>query len=110
MKTLKFTPELCELIVAGTKTSTWRLFDDKDLQIGDELIFLNKEIGESIGTAVIERIKFTALGRLEDSDWEGHERYENEAAMYAAYRSYYGDSVGPDSELKIIHFSFTPKN
>lgn len=42
MKTLKFTPELCALIVTGQKKSTWRLFDDKNLQVGDELSFINK--------------------------------------------------------------------
>lgn len=36
MKTIKFTPELSEQIIAGTKTSTWRLFDDKDLTVGGQ--------------------------------------------------------------------------
>ena len=43
MKTLKFTPELCGQILTGTKTSTWRLFDDKNLTVGDELTFVNKQ-------------------------------------------------------------------
>jgi len=34
MKTLKFAPDLCAQILAGTKTSTWRLFDDKNLMGG----------------------------------------------------------------------------
>lgn len=34
-KTLKFTPELSAKILSGEKTSTWRLFDDKNLQKGD---------------------------------------------------------------------------
>ena len=49
MKTLKFAPELCEQIITGTKTSTWRLFDDKDLTVGDELQFINKESGICFG-------------------------------------------------------------
>jgi len=43
MKIIKFTPNLIEPILSGEKTSTWRLFDDKDLSIGDEISFVNKE-------------------------------------------------------------------
>lgn len=107
MKTLKFMPQLCEQILSGEKTSTWRLFDDKDLQVGDKVEFLNKETLAPIGTATLEHITFTSLGDLTEEDWEGHERYESTEAMYEAYRSYYGDKVGPDSDLKIIHFTFT---
>lgn len=109
MKQLKFTPELCEQILSGEKTSTWRLFDDKDLSVGDELEFLNKETGELIGKAIIDSLKVTSLGSLEASDWEGHETYGTKEDMFATYRTYYGDRVGPESELKIIHFIFTTK-
>lgn len=53
MKTLKFTSHLSEKILKGDKTSTWRLFDDKDLKEEDELIFINKETNEEFGTAKI---------------------------------------------------------
>ncbi|MDQ5893454.1 MAG: hypothetical protein QG640_466, partial [Patescibacteria group bacterium] len=53
MKTLKFTPHLAQQILAGEKTSTSRLFDDTDLQEGDEIVFLNKETNEKFGTAIV---------------------------------------------------------
>lgn len=106
MKMLKFTAELTKKIVAGEKTSTWRLFDDKDLAIGDKLIFINKETGEQFGSAVITSLVVRTLGTLKDSDWIGHERFPSEEAMYAAYRKYYGDRVNKDSEVKIISFTF----
>lgn len=106
MKTLKFAPELCEQILTGTKTSTWRLFDDKDLQTGDELAFLNKKNLEQFGTAKITNLYTKTLGTLEDSDWEGHERFSSEEELYNTYRKYYGDQVTPETELKIIHFDF----
>lgn len=109
MKTLKFTSELCTLILTGQKTSTWRLFDDKDLQLGDSLTFINKETGESFGTAVISKLVVKTLGTLEDADWTGHERFASEDAMYAAYRTYYGDKVTPDTEVKLLSFIFTPE-
>lgn len=108
MKTLKFTPELCKLILSGDKTSTWRLFDDKDLTVGDDLEFVNKETGEVIALAVITSMKLKTLGTLTDEDWNGHERYSSEEEMYKAYREYYGDRVNSNSELKIIDFKFQP--
>ena len=106
MKTLKFAPELCEQILAGTKTSTWRLFDDKDLSVGDTLTFINKQTLESFGTGEITQMHVKTLGTLEESDWLGHERFASEEIMYDTYRSYYGDGVGPDTEVKIIQFKF----
>jgi hypothetical protein len=106
MKTLKFVPELCEKILGGEKTSTWRLFDDKALQAGDEVEFVNKQTSVIIGVAVIQSLKTKTLGTLSGSDWAGHERYNSEAEMYETYRGYYGDKVGPDTEVKIIDFTF----
>jgi len=105
-KTLKFVPSLVQKILSGEKTSTWRLFDDKDLQNGDRLVFINKETGERFGKAVITSLKSKKLGELTDEDWVGHERFASEAEMYETYRKYYGDKVGPDSEVKILTFDF----
>ena len=107
MKTLKFAPELCTQIVAGTKTSTWRLFDDKDLTVGDELIFVNKATLESFGTGEITHLYVKTLGTLKESDWIGHERFASDEVMYATYRRYYGDTVSQYTEVKIIHFTFS---
>lgn len=106
MKTLKFRPELCELILRGEKTATWRIFDDKDLQVNDEIDFANSETGKSFGTGKIANLKITTLGNLKPQDWLGHETYSSVEEMYETYRGYYGDRVGPDSELKIIDFLF----
>jgi len=106
MKSLKFTPELVSKIISGEKTSTWRLFDDKDLKVNDSLLFLNKANGEQFGTAVITSIKIKTLGTLSEEDWEGHERFASEDEMYNTYRKYYGDKVGPNSEVKILKFQF----
>ena len=106
MKTLKFKPYLVDQILTGTKTSTWRLFDDKDIKVGDVLNFVNKETGVVFGIATISKVVIRTLGTLTDTDWEGHERYESEATMYAEYRSYYGDRVNQNTEVKIIHFDF----
>lgn len=107
MKTLKFAPHLVQKILSGEKISTWRLFDDKDLTFGDELIFVNKETGEVFGVAFITSLYTKQLGALTDSDWEGHERFASDEEMYATYQRYYGDRVSEDTEVKILSFNFS---
>lgn len=109
MKILKFAPDLVIKILAGEKTSTWRLFDDNGLQGGDQLEFVNKVTGKIFGTATITDLYRKNLGTLEESDWLGHERFASEEAMYTAYRDYYGDKVTPETEVKIITFDFNPE-
>lgn len=109
MKILKFTPDLCQQILRGEKTATWRLYDEKDLQAGDEIQFVNKETGNSFGEGNILTVNVTTFKNLEAQDWVGHERYASEEEMYKTYRSYYGEKVGPDSEVKIITFRFQLK-
>lgn len=99
---------MVQKILSGNKTSTWRLFDDKNLQEGDELIFINKETGEQFGTAKITSLTTRTLGTLTEDDWIGHERFSSNEEMFATYKKYYGDKVCEDSEVKILTFSFKP--
>ena len=103
-KQLKFREHLIPSILSGEKSSTWRLFDDKNLQVGDELEFLNWSTKEKFGDAVIVTIKETTLGQLEPADILPHYRTFEE--MYEHYGKYYGPEVGPDTKLKIISFDF----
>jgi hypothetical protein len=109
MKTLKFAPHLVSLVLSGEKTSTFRLFDDKDLKVEDRLSLVNKETSEEFAQAVIIKVKEKKLKDLEESDFEGHEKFESEAKMYEAYRLYYGDKVTPDTVVKIVDFKLTRK-
>ncbi len=104
MKTLKFKDYLVPLITSGEKDSTWRFFDDKDLKEGDKLLLINKDTGKQFGNALIVSIREKKLGDLKESDFEGHEKFENEEKMYEAYRSYYGAKIAPSSIVKIIKF------
>ncbi len=108
MKTLKFVPDLVSKIISGEKTSTWRLFDDKDLKVNDSLVFINKANGEQFGTAIISSIKIKTLSTLSEEDWDGHEKFATDEEMLKTYRTYYGDKVGPNSEVKILKFEFRP--
>jgi ribonuclease HI len=114
MKSLKLEHKLASLVLDGSKTSTWRLFDDKDLTVNDEVLIIDKVDPERpatwkpIGTARINRIIEKRVGDIQPEDYEGHELHESPEARLQTYRGYYGDAVTWDTPIKMIHFDFTP--
>jgi len=105
-KQLKFRDHLVPKILSGEKRSTWRLFDDKGLQVGDEVEFLNWKTKEKFGEAIILTMKETTLGALTSEEMTPHYRTFEE--MFEHYGKYYGPEVGFDTPLKIITFDFKP--
>lgn len=103
-KVIKFRDHLAKLILAGEKDLTWRLFDDKNLQKGDSVELVNWNTGAVFGKAVLTDVWEKRMGQLEESDFDGHEKFSSEEEMYTTYRTYYGDRVGPDTVVKIIRF------
>ena len=104
IKTLKFRHKLTEEILAGRKTVTWRLFDDKDLKNGDILELIDWESGEKFADATIVSLYEKKLGDVVEKDYDGHEKYMNQAEMLETYKKYYGDKVSLDTSVKIIKF------
>lgn len=114
MKILKLDHNLAQLVLAGEKTSTWRMYDDKDISVYDELELLDKvnpqdrSTWHPIGIAKVTSVIEKPLGSITDADYEGHELHASKDDMLNAYRSYYGSEVSFETPIKIIHFSFTP--
>jgi hypothetical protein len=104
MKTLKFAENLVPLVISGQKTSSWRPFDDKNLQAGDELSLINKATGIEFATAKITAVKEKAFKDITEADFFGHEKYENREKFLAEYKLYYGDKFNDDTILKMIDF------
>lgn len=104
MKQIKFANDLVSKILNGSKTATWRLFDDKDLQTGDQLEFLNRESGEMFARAEITSVQEKSLGEITESDFSGHETFSDREKMLETYRGYYGPEVGWETMVKMIHF------
>ena len=104
MKTLKFKTELAQEILAGQKTSTWRLFDDKDLDVGDKLELINSDTGQPFAQARINKLVTKKLSEVTPQDYFGHETYANREEMLATFRGYYADRVTLDTTVKIIYF------
>jgi hypothetical protein len=104
MKTLKFRKSLAQRILNHEKTNTWRLFDDKDLTVGDEVLFLVWETKEEFAKAKLTAVTETMLGELTDEDWQGHEKFASDDEMYKTYSKYYNRPVDAGTKVKIIKF------
>ncbi len=104
MKTLKFRHILVKEVLDGKKISTWRLFDDKNLTKEDLIELIDWESKEKFADAIILEIKEKKLSEIEDSDFEGHEKFESKDIMLETYKKYYGDKVDWDTIVKMITF------
>jgi hypothetical protein len=104
VKQLKFATPLISLILSGEKTSTWRLFDDKDLRPGDMFEILEQGTLRSFGLAEITSVTEKPLGELNEEDKKGHEKFANDEEMYATYKNYYQQEVTPQTMIKLIFF------
>ncbi len=105
MKSLKFKQYKINLILSGAKTSTIRLFDDKNLEVGDELNIINGETGESAASAVITEIIEKPMGDIKNTDLTGHEKWDSFEEMINTFKTFYGDSeVNEKTVAKIVHF------
>lgn len=105
LKPLKFKQYLADLIIAGNKNTTWRLFDDKNLQIGDRLCLIVSETGEEFRKAIITEMKVKKMCEITEEDYSGHERFPSHEIMIQTYNDYYGGKVRPETSVKIIKFA-----
>ncbi len=95
---------LSALILRGEKTTTWRIFDDKNLQIGDKLQFLVKETSQHFANAIITSVLETTFEKIKAEHLDGHEKYSSAEEMYLTYSKYYGKTVDKNTVVKIIKF------
>lgn len=109
LKTLTFDAHLVPLILNGSKTTTWRLFDDKDLQSGDRVEFLGRPEKKSFALAKIIEVIEKRFQDLDETDWVGHEKFSSDDEMYRWYSEAYKAEVGPGTLLKIVHFEIKDK-
>ena len=113
MKKLKLDHELARLIAKGLKTNTWRLFDDKDLSVNDQVLLVDKvnpsepKTWQNMGVATIDKVIQKRLEDMTETDMNGHEGYTSKEEMLQTYRRYYGPEVTWQTPVKIVHFKFS---
>ena len=92
------------MILSGEETTTWRLFDEKNLKKRDIIDLINWDTKEVFSEAEITGVWEKKMGELDDNDLKEHEEFSNKEEMYQIYRSFYGDKVGPDTTVKVVLF------
>jgi len=116
MKTIKLDHQLAELVRKGEKTAMWRIYDDKNLSVNDEIELIDKVQKDDPSTwkifanAVIDTIIEKRLGAITDDDYDGHERFESREAMIQTYQKYYGPEVNDNTPVKIVSFTLKSLN
>lgn len=104
MKTLKFRDYLVPLVMSGEKNSTWRLFDDKELSVGDDvelqMFVTNKPFAKAKIVDVIEK-QFKELSK---DDKKGQVSFKSDDEMYVKFTEYYKQEITPETSLKIVRF------
>lgn len=111
MKKLKLDHHLADLVRSGKKTATWRMYDDKDISVNDELEFIDKvnpkdpDTWQPAGTAIVDKVIEVRMREMKAFDAEGHAAYESDEAMLQAFQKYYGPQVTLDTPVKMIHFT-----
>jgi ribonuclease HI len=116
MKTIKLDHQLAEQVRSGQKTATWRIYDDKDLHVNDEIELIDKVDAKDpgtwtvVGNAIIDVIVEKRLGDIGDADYDGHESFPSQAIMLQTYQHYYGPQVTLKTPVKMIHFSLLSKS
>jgi ribonuclease HI len=114
MKTIKLDHELAEQVKNGTKNSTWRLFDEKDISVDDRVVIIDKvdprdrNSWVATGEAIVKRVVEKHLGEIGKDDYDGHDTYASPGEMLQKFQVYYGDSVSFKTPVKVIHFDFFP--
>lgn len=103
---MKFRQFKADMILEGTKTASLRLFDDKDLSIGDKLELINWETGEPFAHAQITEVIEKPLNKINEHDLIGHEPYKDQKEMIESLKKYYPSST-PETRAKIVRFKIS---
>lgn len=99
------------MVRRGTKTVTWRLYDDKDITVNDKVELIDKVVASDPATwihfavARIDTVIEKRLGEITGADLNGHESFASREEMLKMYQTYYGPQVSYETPVKMIHFS-----
>jgi hypothetical protein len=103
-KTLKFNANLVSSVLDGSKNSTWRLWDEKNLSEGDVVDLLGRPTLEKFATAKLTKVITKKFKDLTPEDRKGHEQFDTDQQMLETYSKDYKKPVTMDTEVKIMWF------
>ena len=111
MKSLKLNHVFAQAIVAGKMRSTWRINDDKDLHVNEDVLLIDKvnpndaATWQPIGIARITSILEKQIGQVTAAD-AGGQPLKPLKELLNEFQGYYGPQVNAETPVKIISFTF----
>lgn len=104
-KTIKFKEYLVSPILEGKKVSTWRLFDDKKLEVNNLIHLQNSDSGKDFALAVITSIDEKTFDQIKLEEYDGIENFKNKDEMINHFKKFYGEGVNRNTIIKVVNFS-----
>jgi ribonuclease HI len=111
MKALKFDHKLAKLVRMGQKTTTWRMFDDKDIAVNDVIDLIDKvnpakpQTWQSMGKARVDSVIEKRLGDMTAEDMQQDDEFTSVENMLSRFRGHYGEHVDMRTPIKVIQFT-----
>src|SRR3990167_653949 len=115
MKLLKVSHKIAKLIIAGQKNTTWRINDEKNVSVDDEIGLVDKvnpeypDSWQVIGTGHVNAVLQKRLADIKPGDLGAGENFASHEEMLKTFRKYYGNDVNERTTVKIITFDFKPQ-
>ncbi len=115
MKLLKVSHKIAGLVLAGKKNSTWRINDEKNVSVDDEIGLVDKvnpdnpDTWQVIGTGHVNTVLQKRLSDIGPGDLGAGEDFATHEDMLKTFRNYYGRDVNEHTTVKIISFDFKPQ-
>lgn len=106
MKQLKFRTHLVDKILSGQKTTTWRLFDEQGLAVGDTVSLIRTESGDAFAEAEITACVEKKIKDITQADFEEN-NYRDRDQMMSVVTKYYPQPITDDTIVKLIVFKLT---
>lgn len=112
MKQLKFEHSFAQSIISGHKTATFRVNDDKDLRVGDQVELVDKVDRDHPtswvipGILQIESITQKPLASLSSDSFIRAESFTSRKEMVQVFRRFYGDHIDEHTPVFIIDFIY----
>jgi ribonuclease HI len=116
MKILKLDHQFAQQVLSGERRSTWRMFDEKHLSVGDEIQIVDKVDPDDdgtwliIGEGKIEQVTEKRLADVSENEYKTEEAYTSLDDILAEFRKFYGPLVTSATPVKIVKFSFVPNS
>jgi len=109
MKKLKFNQTEIKLIKKGKLKVTWRLDDDKDLNVNDEIIGTDINKGQVFGLILIKEIVIKNIKDITQQEIIDSITYKSRNDAVNKLNVFYNKKVKLDENIKIVKFEFVEK-